>query len=156
VLCVDDRPWAGPSHPIAAYVYSEDRKNIRPADHLAAFRGVLQVDGYDGFKQLADNRIDASVTLTFCWAHMRRAFFEFPASTQSPLAAAVLADIARLYAIEAEIRGQSAERRRELRQERNNQSSRHCMPGCWIMSNVSPESPTSPRQSAMPCGTGRG
>ena len=116
---VDDRPWAGPSHPIAAYVYSEDRKNIRPADHLAGFRGVLQVDGYDGFKRLAGNRADASVTLAFCWAHLRRPFFEFHASTQSPLAAKVLAEIARLYVIEAEIRGQSAQRRREIRQERS-------------------------------------
>ena len=116
---VDDRPWSGPGHPIAAYVYSEDRKNIRPANHLADFRGVLQVDGYNGFKRLAGDRADASVTLAFCWAHMRRPFFEFHASTQSPLAATVLAEIARLYAIEAEIRGQSAERRRQVRQERS-------------------------------------
>ena len=116
---VDDRPWAGPGHPVAAYVYSEDRKNIRPANHLAGFHGVLQVDGYDGFKRLADNRTDASVTLAFCWAHLRRPFFDFHASTQSPLAAKVLGEIARLYAIEAEIRGQSAERRRKIRQERS-------------------------------------
>jgi transposase len=116
---VDDRPWAGPGHPIAAYIYSEDRKNIRPANHLADFRGVLQVDGYDGFKRLAGNRADGSVTLAFCWAHMRRPFFEFHASTQSSLAAAVLAEIARLYAIEAEIRGQPADRRRQVRQERS-------------------------------------
>jgi len=38
---VDDRPWCGPRHPAAAYVYSEDRKNARPAGHLAGFRGVL-------------------------------------------------------------------------------------------------------------------
>jgi transposase len=28
---VDDRPWRGPGHPVAAYVYTGDRKNIRPA-----------------------------------------------------------------------------------------------------------------------------
>lgn len=28
---VDDRPWCGPGHPIAAYVYSDDRKNERRA-----------------------------------------------------------------------------------------------------------------------------
>ena len=50
---------------------------------------------------------------------MRRPFFEFHASTQSPLAAKVLAEIARLYAIEADIRGQPAERRRQVRQERS-------------------------------------
>ena len=41
---VDDRPWKGPGHTMAAYVYSDDRKNARPAGHLAGFRGVLQVD----------------------------------------------------------------------------------------------------------------
>ena len=65
---VDDRPWRGPGHPVAAYVYSEDRKGVHPAEHLAAFRGVLQVDGYAGFKRLAGNRTDASVSLAFCWA----------------------------------------------------------------------------------------
>ena len=74
---VDDRPWAGPTHPIAAYVYSEDRKDIRPAGHLAAFRGMLQVDGFGGFKRLALDRADSSVTLSFCWAHVRRSFDDF-------------------------------------------------------------------------------
>ena len=87
---VDDRPWAGPTHPIAAYVYAEDRKGSRPAGHLAGFRGVLQVDGYDGFKRLALDRADSSVTLAFCWAHMRRGFYDFWVSTKSPLAAWVL------------------------------------------------------------------
>ena len=40
---VDNRPWAGMTHPAAAYVYSEDRRGERPATHLAKFRGVLQV-----------------------------------------------------------------------------------------------------------------
>jgi transposase len=116
---VDDRPWAGPGHPIAAYVYSEDRKGSRPAGHLAGFRGMLQVDGYDGFKRLASGRADSSVKLAFCWAHMRRPFYEFWASTKSPLAAAVLAKISELYAIEAEIRGHPAEHRQRIRQERS-------------------------------------
>jgi len=116
---VDDRPWRGPGHPVAAYVYTEDRKNIRPATHLSNFRGVLQVDGYAGFKRLAGDRADASVTLAFCWAHLRRPFYQFHASTQSPLAAAVLAKIGALYAIEAEIRGHPAEHRKQVRQARS-------------------------------------
>jgi len=32
---VDDRPWAGPTHPAAAYVYSEDRRGEHPIAHLA-------------------------------------------------------------------------------------------------------------------------
>ena len=116
---VDDRPWCGPGHPVAAYVYSEDRQGIRPAGHLATFQGVLQVDGYAGFKRLAGDRADGSVRLAFCWAHMRRGFYEFHASTQSPLAAEVLARIRDLYAIESQIRGHPAEHRRHVRQERS-------------------------------------
>ena len=116
---VDDRPWRGPTHPAAAYVYSEDRKGVRPARHLAEFRGLLQVDGYAGFKRLAGGRADDSVHLAFCWAHMRRPFYEFYDSTKSPLAADVLARIRELYAIEAEIRGHPADHRRQVRQERS-------------------------------------
>ena len=103
---VDDRPWAGSSHPAAAYVYSEDRRGEHPTTHLAAFRGTLQVDGYAGFSNLVDARTDASIRLAFCWAHARRPFYEFYTSTQSPLAAEVLARIAKLYEIEGDIRGQ--------------------------------------------------
>ena len=116
---VDDRPWRGPGHPMAAYVYSDDRKNERPAGHLAKFRGVLQVDGYNGFKALADARADASVTLAFCWSHLRRYFYDEYVSTKSPLAAEVLVRVRALYAIEAEIRGHPAEHRRAVRQERS-------------------------------------
>ena len=116
---VDDRPWCGPGHPAAAYAYSEDRKGERPAAHLAGFRGVLQVDGYAGFKRLAGDRKDGSITLAFCWAHMRRRFYEFHAATKSPLAAEVLARIGKLYEIEAEIRGHPAEHRKQVRQERS-------------------------------------
>ena len=35
---VDDRPWRGESHPAAAYVYSEDRRGLRPSEHLATFQ----------------------------------------------------------------------------------------------------------------------
>jgi transposase len=116
---VDDRPWAGSTHPAAAYVYSEDRRGEHPTEHLAAFRGTLQVDGYTGYGKLVEARRDASLRLSFCWAHARRPFYEFYTSTQSPLAAEVLARIAKLYAIEADVRGQRADVRRAVRQERS-------------------------------------
>ncbi|NPD66632.1 IS66 family transposase (plasmid) [Lichenicola cladoniae] len=116
---VDDRPWVGPGHPMAAYVYLDDRKNERPAGHLARFRGVLQVDAYNGFKALASGRADASVTLAFCWSHMRRYFYEEYVSNTSPLAAELLLRVRSLYAIEAEIRGHPAGHRQTVRQERS-------------------------------------
>ena len=64
---VDNRPWRGPGHPAAAYVYSEDRKGEHPATHLKGFRGVLQVDGYAGFGRLVADAGNVS-QLAFCWA----------------------------------------------------------------------------------------
>jgi hypothetical protein len=113
---VDDRPWQGGTLPAVAYVYSGNRRAEHPGAHLAAFRGVLQVDGYDGFKALRRDRDDGEVVLAFCWAHLRRRFFDIHAATQSPIAAEALLRIAALYAIEAGIRGSAADRRLAVRQ----------------------------------------
>ena len=115
----DDRPCGGTGPPAVAYVYAPDRKGIRPARHLANFRGTLQVDGYSGFRALADRRNDSAVALAFCWAHLRRRFHKIHAHTASPIAAEALLRIGALYAIEREIRGQPAEVRRAARQERS-------------------------------------
>jgi transposase len=116
---VDNRPWQGPGHPVAAYAYSEDRKAEHPASHLKGFRGLLQVDGYAGFGSLVKAATDGGVQLAFCWAHTRRKFYDIHVATKSPLAEQALRRIAELYAIEADIRGQTADERRTIRQERS-------------------------------------
>ncbi len=116
---VDDRACGGTGPPAVAYLYAPDRKGIRPAAHLAGFRGVLQVDGYNGFKALERSRNDGSVVLAFCWAHLRRRFFEIHAGTASPIAAEALLRIGEIYAIEREIRGQPPEQRVAVRQTRS-------------------------------------
>ena len=60
-----------------AYVYTEDRVWDRAREVLADYTGVLQVDGWGGFKRLTgkQNTVpdDAgSVTLAFCWSHTIR------------------------------------------------------------------------------------
>src|SRR5215210_4884308 len=115
---VDDRPWNGSTPPAVVYFYAEDRKGEHPAAHLAEFQGVLQVDGYSGFKSLLAGRPPDQIKLAFCWAHCRRGFYELHRSTGSPLAAEALRRIGELYRIEAEIRGRPAEERRATRQER--------------------------------------
>lgn len=116
---VDDRPWLGRAPPAIAYAYAPDRKSERPAAHLAGFRGVLQVDGYDGFKAMGRERRDGSVALAFCWAHLRRRFFDIHARTKSPIAAEALLRIAALYRIESQLRGCPPEERRAARRERS-------------------------------------
>lgn len=111
----DDRPWSGQAPPAVAYVYSEDRKAEHPIAHLAAFKGVLQVDAYAAFDSLVRERKDESVTLAHCWAHWRRRFYEIHQAHGSPIAGEALRRIAALYAIEADIRGSSAEQRRAAR-----------------------------------------
>jgi transposase len=108
----DDRPWSGPDPPAAVYFYSPDRKAERPASHLEAFHGVLQVDGYAGFERLTER---GNIVLAACWAHTRRKFFDVHESTGSPIAAEALRRIAELYAIEKSIRGRTAEQRRSVR-----------------------------------------
>ena len=115
---VDDRPWCGSIPPAVVYLYAEDRKGEHPAAHLAEFGGILQVDGYSGFKSLLENRPPGAIRLAFCWAHCRRRFYEIHQATGSPLAEEALRRIGELYTIEAEIRGRPAEERRAVRQER--------------------------------------
>jgi transposase len=97
---------------VVVYVYAPDRKAERPITHLAGFHGVLQVDGYAGYRKLAEGN---AVTLAFCWAHVRRRFYELATAGSAPIASEALARIAELYRIEGDIRGQSADARRAVR-----------------------------------------
>ncbi len=112
VYTCDDRPWGGPDPPAAVYFYSPDRKAERPASHLEAFHGVLQVDGYAGFERLTAR---GDIVLAACWAHARRKFFDVHEATGSPIATEALRRIAELYAIEKPIRGRTAQDRRSVR-----------------------------------------
>ena len=49
-----------------------------------------------------------AITLAFCWAHLRRRFFDIAQGGLAPIADEVLERIAALYAIEKTIRGRSA------------------------------------------------
>lgn len=111
----DDRPWGGDDPPMVAYVYAADRKAERAEAHLGDFAGILQVDGYGGYTALAKRR--QQIVLAFCWAHVRRKFYEL--ANNSPVAIEVLQRIAALYKIEDEVRGASAEQRQQIRHERS-------------------------------------
>ena len=112
----DDRPWGGADPPGVVYVYAPDRKAERPIAHLAGFRGILQVDGYGGYKVLAER---GEVRLALCWSHVRRRFYELAQAGPAPIASEALQRIAELYRIEAAIRGHDADERRAARQEKS-------------------------------------
>ena len=112
----DDRPWGGADPPGVAYVYAPDRKATQPIAHLSGFSGVLQVDGYAGYRPLAKRN---DVQLAFCWSHVRRRFYELAAVGPAPIATEALERITQLYAVEEDIRGRSADERRAVRQSRS-------------------------------------
>ena len=58
-----------------------------------------------------------AITLAFCWAHLRRQFFDIAKGGDAPIASEALERIAALYAIEKTIRGESADERRTVRQD---------------------------------------
>ena len=104
VYAREQRGWSGPEPPAAVYLFAPDRRAERPVAHLQHFSGVLHVDGYAGFEQLARK---GDVVLAACWAHARRKFYDVAQATGSPVAADALRRIGELYAVEAQIRGQS-------------------------------------------------
>src|SRR5580693_6743165 len=87
----DDRPWGGSDPPGVAYVYASDRKAERPITHLDGFKGVLQVDGYAGYRRLAER---GDVQLAFCWVHVRRNFYKLATPGPAPIASEALQRIA--------------------------------------------------------------
>lgn len=112
----DDRPWGGAESPGVVYCYAPGRGGEHIIKRLAGFQGVLQVDGYSAYNALADSRFEGDVSLAFCWAHLRREFYDIAQASNAPIAQEALVRIAALYAVEAEIRGKSADVRRAARQ----------------------------------------
>ena len=49
----DDRPFGGTGPPMVAYRFEDSRSGDCVARHLAGFTGILQVDGYAAYTQLA-------------------------------------------------------------------------------------------------------
>jgi transposase len=119
-LARDDRPWGGTAPPAVAYTYAPGRGAVHAVKLLAGYSGILQVDGYAAYGQLANPmREGGAVTLTFCWSHFRRKFYEIYVGGNAPIATEALARIKQLYQIEDEIRGQPPQVRLAVRQEKS-------------------------------------
>jgi transposase len=114
-IACDDRPWGGTDPPAVAYTYAPGRGSMYGHALLANYSGVVQCDGYAAYKSLDGERI----TLAFCWAHLRRKFYDIAKADDAPIASEALVRIAALYAIEKEIRGLSAVERSTVRREKS-------------------------------------
>ncbi len=115
----DERGWGGTGPPAVVYTYAPGRGAEHATALLKDFEGVLQTDGYGVYKALAAK--GEAIVLAHCWAHARRKFFEIAAKGPAPIASEALVKIARLYEIEAEVRGQDPARRLAARQARSAQ-----------------------------------
>jgi len=117
----DDRGHGGADPPIVVYHYAPGRGGEHAERILEGFDGVLQVDGYGGYHRLArpGRGGGAPLRLAWCWSHGRREIIAATPKAGSPVAEAILARIAALYAIEAEIRGKDASIRQTVRVERS-------------------------------------
>jgi transposase len=98
-------------------VFAGGRGKKEIMTQLAAFEGVLQVDGYAAYASLAgDAKMSGKIRLAYCLVHARRNFVKVHKTTNSPFAREVIERIAAVYAIEERIRGLDAGARRAARQ----------------------------------------
>jgi transposase len=114
----DDRPWGGSDPPGVVFHYAPGRGKEHARKLLGDYAGLLQCDGYAGYKSLSSSDAKGP-TLAFCWAHVRREFYDLAKGRTAPIATEALRRIAELYAIEAEVRGKPPDVRREARQARS-------------------------------------
>ena len=114
------------------FYYSRDRGGEHPSRHLAGYAGHAPGRRLRRLQQLyAADRKPGPILEAACWAHARRPFFalaDIEASARrkaegkapapiSPLALEAVRRIDALFEIERTINGQSAEERRQVRQE---------------------------------------
>ena len=111
----DNRAAGDTDAPAVWFTYTPDRKGSWPQDHLADYKGVLQADGYAGYKALYEK---GDIIEAACWAHVRRKFFEIDKVQPESFAGEVLKWIAELYKIESEIKGLMPEERKSVRKAR--------------------------------------
>jgi transposase len=103
-----------------------------PKAHLADYAAIFQADAFGGYNKLYEaDRKPGPILEAACWVHARRPFFTMAdlaanarrkaqsktPSVISPLALEAIRRIDALFEIERSINGQSAERRRAVRQE---------------------------------------
>jgi len=140
----DDRPFGGQDPPAAMLYYSRDRAGEHAQAHLPDYAGIFQADAgacpraglrpdpWGGSNRLYEaDRKPGQIVEAACWVHARRPFLQMAdlAATArrraqgktraviSPVALEAVRLIDALFEIERSINGQSAERRRAVRQE---------------------------------------
>ena len=99
---------------IILYDYQSSRSGKNAADYIEGFHGYVHSDGYSGYNRLT------GITRCGCWAHVRRKFVEAVPRTKA--SGNVLSDAEtgraycdRLFMLERELQGLSADERKQER-----------------------------------------
>src|SRR5262249_48093792 len=95
----DDRSWGGTDPPAVAYTYAPGRGAVHALKLLDGYRGIVQCDGYAAYKNIANAQREEAITLAFCWAHLRRRFYDIAEGGPAPIASQALARIPPLYSL---------------------------------------------------------
>ncbi len=105
--------WAyhAPLHAAVVFDYQKGRGTDAARGFLENYKGYLQTDGYQVYKQYYAN--DRVIHLA-CWAHVRRKF-EHALNNNKEIAEHVLLEIQKLYSIERKTKELSADERKEIR-----------------------------------------
>ncbi|WDE09111.1 IS66 family transposase [Thalassomonas viridans] len=99
---------------IVLYDYQSSRAGTCPKNYLDGYNGYLQVDGYQAYEQ-------TDATLAGCMAHARRKFTEAKKAQpkgKTGKADMALSQIQKLYGIESQLKGKSADEKYRVRQEK--------------------------------------
>ncbi len=112
-----------PECPVVLYEYQPTRAGLHAKTFLTGFSGYLQTDGFPGYHIFDGDNSD--VILLGCMAHVRRKFHDalkaLPKDKQKKpgMVQMAISKIAKLYAIEKQIKHLNAEQRYLIRQEKS-------------------------------------
>ena len=108
--------WGALSPPskIGCFHYAQSRAGEVPKELFKGFKGVIQTDAYAGYNPVF---LPDEVSRMACMAHIRRRFIALQ-KTYSTEANAIVALMAKLYAVEKETRLLSALERKQIRRKK--------------------------------------
>jgi len=131
-----------PDRPIVLFEYDKSRSEEVPARLLEGFGGVLQTDGYAGYKRVCREQ---GITRIGCWDHARRRFVEAEGAAPArkkgqkvSKAAVAIGKIRKLYAIEQRIEKLPPEEKTRQRQALAENAIRPFAVGCLPIPRAGP------------------
>lgn len=100
--------------PVVCFDSQPGRSSKYPVEYLKDWAGKLVVDGYPAYETLAKQ--NNGITLSGCWAHVRRNFADLYKANKDPRAAMAIRQIAGLYRLKKKIRHRPVKKLRQWRQ----------------------------------------